>query len=299
MQQHSFLCRFPMKNFTWMAFFSAFGHFSQGSDNRQDLLGYKLFFISKLVATIASMLKVTVVAAFVGIAAGFQPVAPMVHRATALSMASSMAPNKRAAPLDDWSNKPLYERKSTTPVAVRNVSKRERERIPDVMIDPNYFLTWGVLLLGPLIWWYHPCKFVKSGHFCYLRSIFRSPYDTILLSPTYKTAYELDGSPSLIGIFGGGFHVLFSALLWVQTRRVRCVFEKDGFEFYNIKGPKLDLEKGAWLQEKPSNYVSGTRNRWTYDSIINYGFFPSLEFPVICYFKETETPKVRRPLSIS
>ena len=148
----------------------------------------------------------------------------------------------------------------------------------------------------------------------------------------YSSAYATDGTPSLIGIFGGGFHILFAALLWVQTSRVRCVFEKDGFEFYNIKGPGLDLNKGAKLVRKPDNYVSATRNRWKYDKIINYGkptvftrrhfmtvvhehthihtlslnvyvlpfscarvnkkgFYPSLEFPVICYFKETETPK--------
>ena len=86
--------------------------------------------------------------------------------------------------------------------------------------------------------------------------------------------------------------MLFATLLWVQTRRVRCVFEKDSFEFYNIKGPKLDLNNGAKLVQKPDNYVSGTINRWKYDTITNYGFFPSLDVPVICYFKETETPEV-------
>jgi hypothetical protein len=101
-----------------------------------------------------------------------------------------------------------------------------------------------------------------------------------------------DGSPSLIGIFGGGFHILFATLLYVQTSRVRCVFEKDAFEFYNVKGPGLDYENGkAELVKKPDNYVAGTQNRWSYDSIINYGFFPSEEFPVICYFKETATPE--------
>ena len=60
---------------------------------------------------------------------------------------------------------------------------------------------------------------------------------------------------------GGGFHILFAALLWVQTARVRCVFEKDAFEFYNIRGPGLDLDKGAELVKKPSNYVAGTETR--------------------------------------
>jgi hypothetical protein len=39
--------------------------------------------------------------------------------------------------------------------------------------------------------------------------------------------------------------------------------------------------------------VSGTPNRWKYKDIINYGFFPSQEFPVICYFKETATKQVQ------
>jgi Protein of unknown function (DUF3119) len=95
----------------------------------------------------------------------------------------------------------------------------------------------------------------------------------------------------LIGLGGGLFHLLFAALLWVQTRRVRLVFHKDGFEFYNLKGPGLDLDKGAWLQSKPDNYVVGTQNYWEYDKITNYGFFPSIEYPVIVYFKETQTPK--------
>lgn len=111
------------------------------------------------------------------------------------------------------------------------------------------------------------------------------------VSSFFFAAGPADGGLSLIGIAGGLFHILFAGLLWIQTMRVRCVFEKDAFEFYNIKGPKLDLDKGAWLQEKPANYVSGTQNRWKYDSIINYGFFPSEEFPVICYFKETDTPE--------
>jgi hypothetical protein len=82
-----------------------------------------------------------------------------------------------------------------------------------------------------------------------------------------QLAYMLDGSPSLIGIFGAGFHLVFAALLWVQTARVRLVFEKDSFEFYNVKGPRCDLNKGAKLVKKPSNYVAGTENRWDYDTV--------------------------------
>jgi len=163
--------------------------------------------------------------------------------------------------LDNWSNKQLHVRESSIPVADPKFSRLGRMMMKDVVLPPDYSLTWALALLGPLIMSYHP-------------------------------SYTTDGSPSLIGIFGGGFHILFATLLWVQTSRVRCVFEKDSFEFYNVRGPRLDYENGkAELVRKPDNYVSGTRNRWKYDTIINYGFFPSEDFPVICYFKETETPE--------
>lgn len=177
--------------------------------------------------------------------------------------ASSIGPNSsnnNKSKNDGWTGKPGYVAKSVEPVADKNVSMLQRMAMQDVMVEPNYFLTWAVALLCPLIIWYHP-------------------------------SYATDGSPSLIGVCGGIFHLLFAALLWVQTRRVRLVMHKDGFEFYNIKGPHLDLDNGAWLEAKPDNYVVGTPNRWTYDSIINYGFFPSIEFPVIVYFKETMTPE--------
>mmetsp|Transcript_17557 Transcript_17557/g.26023 ORF Transcript_17557/g.26023 Transcript_17557/m.26023 type:complete len:254 (-) Transcript_17557:321-1082(-) len=163
---------------------------------------------------------------------------------------------------EDFMDKPLTPKgqKSTPSKAVRPVSWIEKQTKEDVMIEPDYYLSWAMAALGFLIMWYHP-------------------------------SYDPAGGPSLVGIAGGCFHILFGALLWVQTRRVRCVFEKDAFEFYNIKGTSLDLEKGAYLQAKPGNYVTGTTNRWNYDTITNWGFFPSLEYPVICYFKETETPE--------
>ena len=47
---------------------------------------------------------------------------------------------------------------STKPVAVRPVSKFERMRMKNVMLDPDYTLTWSVAALCPLILFYHPCK---------------------------------------------------------------------------------------------------------------------------------------------
>ena len=199
-------------------------------------------------------------------------------------------------PSDGWSDKPAYKPKSTTPVAKNSVGWMQRQMMEDVMIDPDYFLAAATALLCPLIIWYHPCKsrwselIHESAVELQLLSWF-SCYLLIVRICNFPAAYATDGSPSLIGVCGGLFHLLFAGLLWVQTRRVRCVFEKDAFEFYNIKGPHLDLERGAHLESKPANYVSGTRNRWKYDTITNWGFFPSEVFPVICYFKESETPE--------
>ena len=67
---------------------------------------------------------------------------------------------------------------------------------------------------------------------------------------------------SLVATGGNCFHLLLAALLWVQTARVRCVFEEDGIEFYNVKGAGLDLKNGGRLERKPGNFVVGTENRW-------------------------------------
>ena len=61
-------------------------------------------------------------------------------------------------PQNDWSNKPMKESYETVPVAKNAVSKRERSKMKDVILPPDYFLAWSTALLGPLIWWYHPCK---------------------------------------------------------------------------------------------------------------------------------------------
>jgi hypothetical protein len=111
--------------------------------------------------------------------------------------------------------------------------------------------------------------------------------------------FGLEGN--FMTLCGGLFHLVFSSLLWVQTRRVRCVCEKDAFEFYNIRGPHLDFDAGAWLERKPNNFaVSGTLNRWKYNDITTLKFWPSIHFPLICYFTEVGTdPKNRKHMWVT
>lgn len=39
------------------------------------------------------------------------------------------------------------------------------------------------------------------------------------------------------------------------------------------------------------NVVVGGENKWACDSFINYRFLPGEKFPILVYFKETQTPK--------
>ena len=83
---------------------------------------------------------------------------PSVKKVSSLSMATTI--DKFGGKHDGYSDKPLYTPKSTTPEPVRKVSWFQKQSLPDVIIEPSFFLTYAVALLGPLILWYHPCKFV-------------------------------------------------------------------------------------------------------------------------------------------
>jgi hypothetical protein len=91
---------------------------------------------------------------------GFTPCAIRTNIATDLRMAASSFDPK---PNDGWTGKSGYVKKSSKPTpSTKQVSKWERMTMQDVMIDPNYYLTYAVALLGPLIMWYHPCKYFAS-----------------------------------------------------------------------------------------------------------------------------------------
>ena len=124
-----------------------------------------------------------------------------------------------------------------------------------------------------------------------IESILEPTYAVTLATAAAGPFITLLYGGSLMGMAGNCLHVVLAALFWVQTLRVRCVFEEDGFEFYNLKGDmKLSNDK-AKLTRKPKNFVTSTENKWSYDKVTGYQFYPSLEYPLICYFKETETPE--------
>ena len=42
------------------------------------------------------------------------------------------------------------------------------------------------------------------------------------------------------------------------------------------------------------NVAVGGENAWKYSSFVNYDFLPSEQFPILVYFKETQTPESSR-----
>ncbi|KAL3940834.1 MAG: hypothetical protein SGBAC_004704 [Bacillariaceae sp.] len=76
---------------------------------------------------------------------------------------------------------------------------------------------------------------------------------------------------------------LLGFLFLVQTFRLKFVCDDEAFELLNTS------------QESGENIIVGGQNRWTYDSFVNYEFFPKgwidqPQGPILVYFKETQTP---------
>ena len=72
-----------------------------------------------------------------------------------------------------------------------------------------------------------------------------------------------------------------SALLAVQTGRVKFVFDDEAMEVF-VK--KENGELGS-----RENFAVGGRNRWKYSSFLKWAFIPSKEFPIFMYFTESQT----------
>jgi hypothetical protein len=72
------------------------------------------------------------------------------------------------------------------------------------------------------------------------------------------------------------------ALLTVQAGRVRFLFDNEALE--------IKVEKGEdKLTDSRENFVVGGKNRWSYKNFTEWYFIPSKDFPVLMYFKETQT----------
>jgi len=135
-------------------------------------------------------------------------------------------------------------------------SVAEKPKIPDVVISSDFTLSYVFGAIGIFI---------------------------ILTSP----AGTFPGPPTVIGTIQGGLNILFASFLAVQAQRIRFVFDEKAFELKNVD---VGASEEDVLKASGENFVVGGANRWDYDSFVNWDFFPSADYPVLVYFKETQTP---------
>ena len=55
--------------------------------------------------------------------------------------------------------------------------------------------------------------------------------------------------------------------------------------------PPAEYELDGALGDTGENFAVGGENRWAYSSFVNWEFFPSVDLPILVYFKETQTPQ--------
>jgi hypothetical protein len=86
-------------------------------------------------------------------------------------------------------------------------------------------------------------------------------------------------------LFGGGALLLtiFGLFIGYQTTTLR--FTSDATSFALVKAD------GSTTGE---NVVVGGENKWKYSTFTNYDFLPSESFPILVYFRETQTPVAAR-----
>ncbi len=135
----------------------------------------------------------------------------------------------------------------------------EKPKIPDVVVDSDFTLSYVFGFLGIFI-------------------IATSPADWS----------NFPGPPSVLGVIQGGLNILFASFLAVQAQRIRFVFDETSFELKNVDFGASDDEV---LKASGENFVVGGANRWDYDTFVNWDFFPSVDYPILVYFKETQTPE--------
>lgn len=123
-------------------------------------------------------------------------------------------------------------------------------------------------------------------------SLSLTPTDLEVIKPSYElaigtlalgSAFGLPNSPlknKLTPYLAGIPLLLFGLFIAFQTTTLRFTFSDSNFSLV-----KSDLTTTG------ENVVVGGENSWTYKSFVNYDFFPSRSFPILVYFKETQTPE--------
>ena len=117
-----------------------------------------------------------------------------------------------------------------------------------------------------------------------------SSTEQVIVEPNYNLAIGTSITTAAILAAGnlalGAFFSLLTVLFFVQTGRVRFLFEGNDFE---VKVSGGDSDTPEALSDSGENFAVGGANRWKYDSVTNWFFIPSRAFPILVYFNEKQT----------
>eukprot|EP00970_Alexandrium_tamarense_P000125 scaffold17_cov194-Alexandrium_tamarense.AAC.4 len=168
----------------------------------------------------------------------------------------------------------------------------------DYVVEREYFVPLTLLMVGFWLALFPPSEYdvereLSVKRRC-LHDMICNSFSTITQLFLYCTSILLliTGDNFAIDMIGAGFHLWFGSFIGYQTMKTRAVFNKDSFELMTVTNKQLGIAPDTGLMPKKyKNYVLGTTNKWRYDSFVNWDFFPSIDIPILVYFKETQTPK--------
>lgn len=106
--------------------------------------------------------------------------------------------------------------------------------------------------------------------------------ETVIPDPDYRIPVILSGLAGAL-IYRDNILLavpigLLGVLLFVQTTRVRFVFDDE----------TLEVRVGDELEESGQNAFVGGKNKWKFSTFVNWElWWPN--FPILVYFKETQT----------
>jgi hypothetical protein len=107
-------------------------------------------------------MKLTLLIATVALFAGTSAFSPqnLVKQSTKL--------HKSTVSGDSWTGKGRFGTTNNKGVTkkvdpIKPGNRLQRKKMEDVIIDPDYYLTWSFALVGALITWYHPGESFRAG----------------------------------------------------------------------------------------------------------------------------------------
>lgn len=98
-------------------------------------------------------------------------------------------------------------------------------------------------------------------------------------------AVSIAVSAGLHNLFLGIPIGIIGAFLAFQTTRVRFVFDGEAIEVCRVD----KQSETETLKDSGENFAVGGKNRWKYNTFTNWFFIPNKNFPILMYFKETQT----------